>query len=398
MLTKENSGAFARPKNGSPALLVGNTPVLWVGDPLGAAGTRVLGQARGQQPRRDEGPARAAHGRAGARARRPAARRARSSSRPAAPSASGWRWPGIVHGHPVTLVTDPGMEPIMRPAARRPTAPRSRSSTEPHPTGGWQQARRDRVRRAARRAPGRLVPRPVQQPRQRRRLRAAGRRTGRPARPDRRAGVLRWAPAGTPPGSSRALRRCYPDLRLVGVDTIGSTIFGQPAGPRLMRGLGSSIYPRNVDYAAFDEVHWVAPGRSGVGLPRGSPRRSYATGGWSVGAVALVAGWLARTAPPAPGSRRSSRTARSATSTPSTTTTTAPTTVCSTSPRRASPDDDRPSGGARACCAWTRCATVRGSRETPDERASLSQFRVLRPAGADCCWSTSSPSTSASTC
>ena len=35
---------------------------------------------------------------------------------------------------------------------------------------------------------------------------------------------------------------------------------------------------------------------------------SYASGGWSVGAVALVAGWLARTRPPAPGSRRSSPT------------------------------------------------------------------------------------------
>ena len=57
----------------------------------------------------------------------------------------------------------------------------------------------------------------------------------------------------------RVLREHNPDLRLVGVDTIGSTIFGQPASSRLMRGLGSSIYPGNVDYAAFDEAHWVAP-------------------------------------------------------------------------------------------------------------------------------------------
>ncbi|MDO3253571.1 pyridoxal-phosphate dependent enzyme, partial [Mycobacteroides abscessus subsp. abscessus] len=49
-------------------------------------------------------------------------------------------------------------------------------------------------------------------------------------------------------GVGRVLREHNPNLRLVGVDTIGSTIFGQPASTRLMRGLGSSIYPGNVDY------------------------------------------------------------------------------------------------------------------------------------------------------
>jgi hypothetical protein len=52
-------------------------------------------------------------------------------------------------------------------------------------------------------------------------------------------------------------RQSFPDIKLVGVDTVGSAIFGQPARPRLMRGLGSSIYPRNVYYGAFSEVHWV---------------------------------------------------------------------------------------------------------------------------------------------
>jgi cysteine synthase A len=36
-------------------------------------------------------------------------------------------------------------------------------------------------------------------------------------------------------GVSRVLRQLYPELTVIGVDTIGSTIFGQPAGPRLMR-------------------------------------------------------------------------------------------------------------------------------------------------------------------
>lgn len=98
-------------------------------------------------------------------------------------------------------------------------------------------------------------------------------------------------------GISRVLREHLPGLRLVGVDTIGPTIFGQPARHRLMRGLGSSIYPGNVAYEAFDEVHWVAPAEA-VWACRELAATSYASGGWSVGAVGLAAGWTARTAPP----------------------------------------------------------------------------------------------------
>jgi cysteine synthase A len=92
------------------------------------------------------------------------------------------------------------------------------------------------------------------------------------------------------------LLQLYPGLRVIGVDTIGSTIFGQPARPRLMRGLGSSIHPRNVAYENFHEVHWVAPAEA-VWTCRRLASSHYATGGWSVGAVALVAGWLARSLP-----------------------------------------------------------------------------------------------------
>jgi cysteine synthase A len=60
-----------------------------------------------------------------------------------------------------------------------------------------------------------------------------------------------------------------------------------------MRGLGSSIYPANVDYDAFDEVHWVAPSEA-VWACRALAATHHAPGGWSVGAVALVAGWAAR--------------------------------------------------------------------------------------------------------
>ncbi|MCA2240714.1 pyridoxal-phosphate dependent enzyme, partial [Mycobacterium avium] len=97
-------------------------------------------------------------------------------------------------------------------------------------------------------------------------------------------------------GVARVLREYNPDLKLIGVDTIGSTIFGQPAAPRLIRGLGSSIYPGNVDYPAFNEAHWVAPAEA-VWACRTLASTQYVSGGWSVGAVALVAGWAVRTHP-----------------------------------------------------------------------------------------------------
>jgi len=64
---------------------------------------------------------------------------------------------------------------------------------------------------------------------------------------------------GSTGGLAASLRVAGPGMRLVGVDTPGSIIFGAPVGPRLLRGLGSSIHPGNVDHAAYDEVHWVMP-------------------------------------------------------------------------------------------------------------------------------------------
>ena len=63
-----------------------------------------------------------------------------------------------------------------------------------------------------------------------------------------------------------------------------------------MRGLGSSIHPRNVAYDAFDEVHWVGPAEA-VDTCRRLARGSFVSGGWSTGAVARVAAWAARVHP-----------------------------------------------------------------------------------------------------
>ena len=58
-------------------------------------------------------------------------------------------------------------------------------------------------------------------------------------------------------GTTRYLREANPDLVSIGVDTHQSVLFGQPDGPREVRGLGNSLMPANLDHTQFDEVHWL---------------------------------------------------------------------------------------------------------------------------------------------
>ena len=199
-----------------------------------------------------------------------------------------------VYGHPVTVVTDTGLEPIV---ARMLSAygVHVDQVTEPHPDGGWQQARCDRVAELLAENPGAWHPDQYNNPDNVDAYRGlALELNGQLGTVD--VLVCSVGTGGHSAGVARVLKQFNPDLKLIGVDTIRSTIFGQPAGPRLMRGLGSSIYPQNVDYAAFDEVHWVAPDEA-VWAARSLAASHYATGGWSVGAVSLVAGWAARNHP-----------------------------------------------------------------------------------------------------
>jgi cysteine synthase A len=201
---------------------------------------------------------------------------------------------GQEYGHHVTLVTDPGLEPII---ARMLTAYGARVDlvTEPHAVGGWQQARKDRVAELLAADPQAWNPNQYSNPDNVDAYRPlALELVAQLGRID--VLVCSVGTGGHSAGVARVLREFNPQLQLIGVDTVGSTIFGQPAADRLMRGLGSSIYPGNVDYEAFDEVHWVAPDEA-VWSARNLAASHYAGGGWSVGAVGLVAGWAARTLP-----------------------------------------------------------------------------------------------------
>ncbi|MGW9213915.1 PLP-dependent cysteine synthase family protein [Embleya sp. NPDC055664] len=206
----------------------------------------------------------------------------------------GLAFAGQALGHPVRLVGDRELEPSMRQLLR---AHGAELDLVEHPAavGGWQAARLARLREILRGTPGAYWPDQYNNP-------------------DNPAGYASMATeladqldhvdilvcsvgtGGHSAGLIGPLRRRWPALTVIGVDSVGSTIFGQPARPRLMRGLGSSIRPRNVAHHAFDEVHWVGPAAA-VDACRRLARGSFVSGGWSTGAVALVAAWAARVHP-----------------------------------------------------------------------------------------------------
>ncbi|WP_331753255.1 PLP-dependent cysteine synthase family protein (plasmid) [Streptomyces sp. NBC_00637] len=277
----------------TPAGLVGDTPVLWIGEPFTAAGRGFWAKLEGHNPGGIKDRT-ALHMVRAARERGQLLPGARIIESTSGTLGLGLTLAGAAYGHPVTVVSDPGMEPLMTGLLTAYGAEVDLVTT-PHPEGGWQQARRHRVEELLTVHPDAWCPDQYNNP----------------------DNVAAYAPlalelvaqlgridtlvvsvgtGGHSAGIASVLRGYFPRLRVVGVDTTGSTIFGQPAAPRLMRGLGSSIYPRNVAYDLFDEVHWVAAPEA-VWAARRLARHHYATGGWSVGAVALVARWLARTLP-----------------------------------------------------------------------------------------------------
>src|SRR5579859_5444370 len=59
--------------------------------------------------------------------------------------------------------------------------------------------------------------------------------------------------AATIAGISRRVKRLMPRTRIVAVDSAGSVIFGQPAAPRFIPGIGSSIRPPLLQDALLDD-------------------------------------------------------------------------------------------------------------------------------------------------
>lgn len=273
------------------ASAVGDTPLLWISHPLTAPGRGFWAKLEGANPGGLEDRA-AVHMVQRARERgdlRPGATVVASTN---GAFGLGLALAGRVFGHPVTLVTDPDLEPdvkrLLRARGARLDIVRDAPSQQ-----GWQTACRRRVTELIEAEPGAWCADPYDN------LDNADAYAPLAAELIEHLGrvdvlVASVGTGGHSAGVSRALRAANPGLHVIGVDTVGSITFGQPVRPRPVRGIGSSIHSRNVAYEQFTEVHWVAPAEA-VHTCRALARTHYASGGWSVGAVALVAGWAART-------------------------------------------------------------------------------------------------------
>ncbi|MGW2661603.1 PLP-dependent cysteine synthase family protein [Nocardia tengchongensis] len=279
------------PGENSLLQLIGGTPMAWIPADDGGAGYRAKLESAGVGGMKARAAVSLLSGAA-----------ARGELAPGAPvieSTSGTLGMGLALaaralGHPVVLVVDDELEPDMR-ALFRAYGVRLEVVERPHPDGGWQQARLDRLAELLATTPGAYWPDQYDNP-------------------DNAAGYAAMAQeiidqvetvdvlvaavgsGGHCAGLTRVLRQHWPELRVIGVDSVGSRIFGQPARNRVMRGLGSSILPRNVVYPDYDEVHWVGPIEA-IASCRSVAARTCLAGGWSTGAAALVAGWAARAEP-----------------------------------------------------------------------------------------------------
>ncbi|GHH85677.1 cystathionine beta-synthase [Streptomyces sulfonofaciens] len=101
---------------------------------------------------------------------------------------------------------------------------------------------------------------------------------------------------GSSSGIGSFLRSLNPAMRLIGVDTLGSVLFGAPAGARRLRGLGNGLLPKVLDHTLFDEVHWLdAPTAFATTRELHSGHCLYM--GPTSGAAHHVARWYAREHP-----------------------------------------------------------------------------------------------------
>jgi S-sulfo-L-cysteine synthase (3-phospho-L-serine-dependent) len=202
---------------------------------------------------------------------------------------------GTYLGHPVHIVTDPRIDPI--------TLAKLRSlGCDVHVvaamTGqGWQSARLERLAELIADLPGAFWPRQYTNPQNPHAYRTlAEELTADLGTVDVMVGAV--GSGGSLCGTSRVLLETMPQLKVVGVDCVGSVLFAQPDVPtRKQSGLGNSLYPSNIDYTLFDEVHWLSDDEA-FAATRALAREQKIFAGNTSGSVYRVLAHLARRAAP----------------------------------------------------------------------------------------------------
>lgn len=98
---------------------------------------------------------------------------------------------------------------------------------------------------------------------------------------------------GSTGGIIKTVRAYRQEAKLIGVDTFNSVLFGLQDGKRVLRGLGNSIMPKNLDHTCYDEVHWVSA-NDAFQLTRELFRKYALFSGPTTGAAFQVARFLAQ--------------------------------------------------------------------------------------------------------
>lgn len=199
-----------------------------------------------------------------------------------------------LRGYRLILVSDPAIAPPLRRRLED-LGSQVEIVRQPAPVGGLQRARLDRMEAIRRENPGSFWPSQYDNP-----------HNGGSYAPvaellaetlgqiDCLVGTV--GSGGSVCGTSGYLRTVFPALRVVGVDTFHSVLFGQSDGKRVLRGLGNSLMPSNVDHAAFDEIHWVSAAEAFLATRILHRTRALFMGPTS-GAAFLVANWFAQQHP-----------------------------------------------------------------------------------------------------
>jgi len=203
-----------------------------------------------------------------------------------------------LQGHPLTLVSDPSLEPPLRRRLEDLGAT-VHVLRDPGPSGAFQKARLEFLERWLEEHPGSYCPRQYSNP-------------WNPASFAPAAELLAHAAGavdclvgpvgsgGSSCGIASYLRLLFPEMLLVAADAHRSVLFGQSDGKRTLKGMGNSIVPPNVDvdHSAFDRVHWVGAAEAFRATRRLHRDHALFMGPTS-GAAYLVADWFARENPDA---------------------------------------------------------------------------------------------------
>lgn len=199
-----------------------------------------------------------------------------------------------LRGYRFTMVTDPVVDARLRRRLED-LGTTVDIVPEPAPVGGYQRARMDRLRELLQEHSDAFWPSQYDNPQNPGAYgKLAELLVGALGKVDCLVGTV--GSGGSMCGTSASLRLVFPELRAIGVDTTRSVLFGQPDGRRLVRGLGNSIMPKNLDHTAFDEIHWLDAATS-FGATRLLHRTTGVFAGCTSGPAYHVARWYARAHP-----------------------------------------------------------------------------------------------------